>query len=141
MAPALRYRPRNADYSSVSPTSTDFRVLVAEDMADVRDVVCEALEADGLHVTAARDGTEALAVLDREAIDVLVTDFAMPGCDGLQVAKACKQQRPNAKVILLTAWDLHVKDNDCTQNGVDMVIAKPVHMRTLLAAVRTAAAR
>ena len=115
----------------------DCRVLIAEDTADVRDLLCDALQSSGFTVTAVQDGTQAVEALGSQAFDVLVTDFAMPGQDGLQVAKACKRQRPGAKVILLTAWDLWLKDSDCAESGVDMLMPKPVRLPALVAALRS----
>ena len=117
-----------------SPTR-DLRVLIAEDTAAVRDLLCEALHSGGFSVTAVPDGTQAIEALGSQAFDILVTDFAMPGYDGLQVAKACKRQRPEAKVIMLTAWDLWLKESDCIESGVDVVVPKPVGLPALFAAL------
>src|SRR2546429_3484597 len=116
----------------------DCRVLIAEDTADVRDLLCDALQSSGFTVTAVQDGTQAVEALGSQAFDVLVTDFAMPGHDGLQVAKACKRQRPGAKVIMLTAWDLWLKESDCIESGVDVVVPKPVGLPALFAALHQA---
>ncbi len=66
----------------------------------------------------------------------MLTDLAMPGLNGLQVAKACKRHRPGVKVVVLTGWDLLLEDAECIDHGVDMVIAKPVQIHVLTAALR-----
>ena len=59
------------------------RVLIADDDIVVRDVVRRYLERDGLDVSIAHDGNEALRLLGSEHIDVAVLDVMMPGPDGL----------------------------------------------------------
>ena len=111
------------------------RVLVAEDAKEYRDVLREELQRRGFVVTAVEDGAAALEVFPTQDFDVVLTDLAMPGYNGLQVAQGCKSQRPDVKVVLLTAWSLLLDDAECLEHGVDLVIAKPVLIHTLAAAL------
>src|SRR6476660_846551 len=80
------------------------RVLIADDDVVVRDVVRRYLERDGLDVSIAHDGTEALRLLGSERIDVAVLDVMMPGPDGLTLCRSLRQHGGYAvPVILLTA--------------------------------------
>ena len=80
------------------------RVLIADDDIVVRDVVRRYLERDGLDVSIAHDGTEALRLLGSERIDVAVLDVMMPGPDGLTLCRSLRQHGGYAvPVILLTA--------------------------------------
>jgi two-component system response regulator ResD len=80
------------------------RVLIADDDIVVRDVVRRYLERDGLDVSIAHDGTEALRLLSSERIDVAVLDVMMPGPDGLTLCRSLRQRRGySVPVILLTA--------------------------------------
>src|SRR3954449_8560790 len=80
------------------------RVLIADDDIVVRDVVRRYLERDGLDVSIAHDGTEALRLLGSERIDVAVLDVMMPGPDGLTLCRSLRQHGGYAMpVILLTA--------------------------------------
>jgi len=115
------------------------RVLLAEDAKDFRDLVCDELRHRGFAVMPVEDGTLALQAFRNQVFDVVLTDLAMPGYNGLQVAKACKGQRTHVKVVLLTAWDLLLDDEDCMDHGVDLVIPKPVQMRALAAALHQVA--
>jgi len=108
------------------------RVLFAEDARDFRELVRDALQGRGFAVTAVEDGVRAVEAFRWSTFDVVLTDLAMPGLNGLQVAKACKRHRPGVKVVVLTGWDLLLEDAD----GVDMVIAKPVQIPVLTAALR-----
>ncbi len=83
------------------------RVLVVEDDALVRMVTIEAIEEAGFEVTAAEDGVEALAVLEREgaALAAVLTDVAMPGgVSGIDVARAVRSDWPHLALILTTGY-------------------------------------
>lgn len=107
-------------------------MLFAEDARDFRELVRDELQDRGFAVTAVEDGVRAVEAFRWSTFDVVLTDLAMPGLNGLQVAKACKRHRPGVKVVVLTGWDLLLEDAD----GVDMVIAKPVQIHVLTAALR-----
>jgi two-component system capsular synthesis sensor histidine kinase RcsC len=118
------------------PTSeSNVRVLIAEDEKDVRDLLCEALRGHGFMVMAVEDGAQAIRAFRSQDFDIVLTDMAMPGYDGLQVAKACKRQRPSVKVIMLTAWDLLLDDKECIHHGVDRLIPKPLEVNTVVEAL------
>jgi CheY-like chemotaxis protein len=117
------------------PSSSPVRVLLAEDDEDVRAVLCEGLRAKGFMVKAVHDGEQAIRTFRRHDFDIVLTDMAMPGYDGLQVAKACKRQRPAVKVIVLTAWDPLLDDQECIQHGVDLLLPKPFEVETVAQAL------
>jgi len=120
----------------VADTRSNLRVLFAEDARDFRELMRDELRDRGFVVTAVEDGLRAVEAFRWSAFDIVLTDLAMPGLNGLQVAKACKQHRPGVKVIVLTGWDLLLEDEECIADGVDMVIAKPVQLHVLIAALR-----
>jgi CheY-like chemotaxis protein len=81
------------------------RVLLVDDEVLVREVLAEQLEDAGFTVLAAADGNAALGVLDRsETVDILVTDFSMPGMDGLAVIRAAQTRLPQLPAVLLTGY-------------------------------------
>ena len=59
-----------------------FRILVVEDNADMRELFCTVLSDSGYPCFPAADGLEALEIMDREYIDLIVADIMMPGMDG-----------------------------------------------------------
>jgi len=120
----------------VTDPRPSLRVLFAEDARDFRELVRDALQGRGFAVTAVEDGVRAVEAFRWSTFDVVLTDLAMPGLNGLQVAKACKRHRPGVKVVVLTGWDLLLEDAECIDHGVDMVIAKPVQIHVLTAALR-----
>ena len=79
------------------------RILVVDDEARMAAVVSAALERAGYECETAGDGESALAALDARGADALVTDWKMPGMDGLELLRRARERRPGLPVILLTA--------------------------------------
>ena len=81
------------------------RVLLADDHADVAEQLRSILEADFDVVGIVGDGSSLLAATYLLEPDVIVTDFAMPGMDGLEVTTEILHRTPDARVILITSHD------------------------------------
>jgi CheY-like chemotaxis protein len=73
------------------------RVLIVDDDASVRLVCAVNLKAEGLHVSEAADGLDALEQARRERPDLVLTDVAMPGLDGFQLAERLRGDEPNPR--------------------------------------------
>ncbi|MBU8808676.1 response regulator transcription factor [Mycolicibacterium goodii] len=114
------------------------RVLIADDDIVVRDVVRRYLERDGLDVTIAHDGSEALRLLETEQLDVAVLDVMMPGPDGLSL---CRELRKDGDyrlpVILLTALGEEDDRIAGLEAGADDYLTKPFSPRELALRVRS----
>ncbi len=114
------------------------RVLIADDDTVVRDVVRRYLERDGLEVSIARDGHEALRMLSTERIDVAVLDVMMPGPDGLELCTALRQHGGyDVPVILLTALGEEDDRIAGLEAGADDYVTKPFSPRELALRVRS----
>src|SRR3954447_18675615 len=114
------------------------RVLIADDDIVVRDVVRRYLERDGLDVSIAHDGTEALRLLGSERIDVAVLDVMMPGPDGLTLCRSLRQHSGYAMpVILLTALGEEDDRIAGLEAGADDYLTKPFSPRELALRVRS----
>jgi two-component system, OmpR family, response regulator ResD len=114
------------------------RVLIADDDTVVRDVVRRYLERDGLEVSVADDGTEALRLLGSERIDVAVLDVMMPGPDGLTLCRSLRQRGGYpVPVILLTALGEEDDRIAGLEAGADDYVTKPFSPRELALRVRS----
>lgn len=83
---------------------SQFRVLVADDDEITREMLAAILHAEGYPVHAARDGLEAIRILRAEETALVLTDYLMPGCDGIEVLKAAIRHNPKVAVVLVTAY-------------------------------------
>jgi two-component system response regulator ResD len=114
------------------------RVLIADDDTVVRDVVRRYLERDGLEVTVAGDGSEALRVLGTQRIDVAVLDVMMPGPSGLSLCRTLRQSGDySVPVILLTALGEEDDRIAGLEAGADDYLTKPFSPRELALRVRS----
>ena len=114
------------------------RVLIADDDTVVRDVVRRYLERDGLEVTVAGDGSEALRVLGTQRIDVAVLDVMMPGPSGLSLCRTLRQSGDySIPVILLTALSEEDDRIAGLEAGADDYLTKPFSPRELALRVRS----
>src|ERR1700742_4144580 len=114
------------------------RVLIADDDVVVRDVVRRYLERDGLDVSIAHDGAEALRLLGSERIDVAVLDVMMPGTNGLALCRSLRQAGDfSVPVILLTALGEEDARIAGLEAGADDYLTKPFSPRELALRVRS----
>jgi len=87
------------------PPKPALRVLMVDDDNMVREALACELEDRAFEVTTASDGLSALALVDGgQAMDVLVTDFSMPGMNGLSLIEEVRRRRPDVPALLLTGY-------------------------------------
>ncbi|MBS0658607.1 MAG: response regulator [Verrucomicrobia bacterium] len=125
--------PVGASDSTGGAEARSLRVLVIEDEAMVRDLLVQALEVEGHRVTGAENGEEGMRKFLAEAFDLVITDMAMPGMSGEQVAALVKQRESQTPVILLTGFAEFLERKSVP--SVDVVLSKPVDMLGLRKAV------
>jgi len=116
-------------------------VLVVDDTVANRKLLRVQLEAEGHTVLEASDGVEALAVLDREPVEVIISDILMPNLDGFGLCLAVrKHERFNAlPFIFYTSTYTSVADMRLGKNvGANQYLTKPASQAALIAALRDA---
>ncbi len=110
-------------------------ILVAEDDADIRQLVRDVLEHAGFEVIVSSDGQAALHVARTRRPDLLVLDLGLPGLDGLDVARSLRRES-ELPIIMLTA---RAEESDTLvglELGADDYVAKPFSTKELVARVR-----
>jgi two-component system phosphate regulon response regulator OmpR len=110
-------------------------IIVCDDETDLRDAVAEYLAKRGMDVRRAADGAVLRTLLAERPADCVVLDIAMPGEDGLSVARALRAESDIGIVMLTAAGDV-VDRVVGLEVGADDYIAKPVDLRELLARLR-----
>lgn len=101
-----------------------YKILVADDEAEIRDVLCLYLEKEGYEVVEAVDGLEAVRLIRQEKIDLAILDVMMPGLDGYRVLRNIREES-NLPVLMLSAKS---SDSDKILGldlGADDYITKP----------------
>ena len=111
-------------------------ILVAEDQADIRDLIALNLRHAGYDVTPVADGRAALdSQVDRSS-DLLILDLMMPGLDGLEVCKALRAKGRAMPILMLTAKSTELDRVLGLELGADDYLTKPFSMAELLARVK-----
>ncbi|QNH75956.1 sigma-54-dependent Fis family transcriptional regulator [Pseudomonas protegens] len=100
-------------------------LLVVDDEPKLCDLLSSALSQDGIQVFTASNGLHALKVLEQEDIDLVISDWRMPGMDGPQLLGEIKQRYPNLPVIVMTAYSTVKNAVQSMRNGAYDYIAKP----------------
>ncbi|HWS03666.1 MAG TPA: sigma-54 dependent transcriptional regulator, partial [Gammaproteobacteria bacterium] len=107
-------------------------VLIVEDDPSLREAMSDTLELAGYAVMAAADGTAALAVLDREAVGMVVSDVQMPSMDGHTLLKRIRTRNPELPVVLMTAYGTVQKAVDAMRCGAADYLLKPFDAEVLV---------
>ena len=110
----------------------DFRVLVVDDDDIARDVVSSILSREGYPVLTASDGLEAISAIMTEEIGMVVTDFRMPGADGLEVLKAAMRANPDTAVVIITAFGTLEATLEAIAEGAYDYLTKPFKMQEII---------
>ncbi|MDE1163811.1 MAG: sigma-54 dependent transcriptional regulator [Pseudomonas sp.] len=100
-------------------------VLVVDDEPKLCDLLVSALSSDSVQVLSAGNGLQALALLDKEAVDLVISDWRMPGMDGPQLLAEIKLRFPQIPVIVMTAYSTVKNAVQSMRNGAFDYIAKP----------------
>ena len=118
---------------------TQGTVVVADDDADIRDLVTFKLGSAGYTVVPAADGDEALRLITEHRPDLAVLDVMMPGQSGLDVLRSIRADEALAgtRVILLTARARDVDVDAGFSTGADDYLTKPFSPRELVHRVTT----
>ncbi len=112
-------------------TTGPLEILVVEDEEDQRLLITKYLEADGHRVTTAADGEEGVRKFLDGWYNVVITDRAMLGMSGIQVARTVRKRAPDKPIIMLTGFGGMMDAAGETVDDVDVVLSKPVTMEEL----------
>lgn len=109
-----------------------FNILVAEDDEDMRELFCTVLSDSGYNAIPAADGEEALDIMEREYIDLLVADIMMPKMDGYELTEAIRGAKYNLPILMVTAKDQFNDMQKGFRLGTDDYMVKPINVKELV---------
>src|SRR5213596_3085848 len=90
--------------SAPSEASRRPGILVVDDDAGIRENIADLLSSENYEVVSAANADEAMRVLDSQRIDLLLTDFQMPGRNGVELIEAARRANQRVPAILMTAY-------------------------------------
>lgn len=113
------------------------RVLVVDDEADFLATYERLLRRQGYDVIAAGSRTAALAAVERDHVDLVISDLRLPDGDGLEVVRAVRAAAEPPPVIVVTGFPSEERRRAAIAAGATGFLAKPFAATTLLALVRS----
>ena len=96
----------------------------------------EILISEGHNIYTVCDGEQGVDVFRKKKFDLVITDLAMPGMTGWQVAKEIKKIDKNMPVILTTGWELMPSEEESDKKNVDIIVKKPFTVNSLTEAIK-----
>jgi two-component system chemotaxis sensor kinase CheA len=101
------------------------KLLVVEDDADLRDAICESLNGIGCEISAVANAEDALDCLRQDTFFAIVSDYRMPGMNGLELCRRVKQEFPRMKFVILTGYADKSAVLEGLRVGIDDLLEKP----------------
>lgn len=107
------------------------RVLIVDDADQVADVIQSTLVQLGHRVETAGDAKEALRKFEPGKYDLVITDFAMPKVNGIELATSIRKKAPGQRIIMVTAYAFSIAANDGRELPVNHILHKPFSPRDI----------
>jgi two-component system, NtrC family, response regulator HydG len=119
-------------------TGAAARILVVDDSPDTLEVLGRTLGGHGYDIVSAANAAEALAVLERSQVDLVVTDFRMPGVDGMELTRHVRENHRDTEVVMITGYGSITHAVSAMKSGAAEYLPKPFTEEELAAAVSRA---
>ena len=116
-------------------------ILVVDDEPDIVESLKDVLEAHlgQVKVLTASSGKAGLALFKKEGVDLVISDYRMPGMDGLEFLTKCRETNPNTPRILITAYpELDAAVRAINEAQIQNFLTKPIMPDALMQAVNAA---
>lgn len=109
-----------------------FSILVVEDDETLNKMICAKLKQENFKTFSAFDGEDALKVMDKEYIDLIICDIMMPKMDGYELTKTLRSASYQLPILMITAKD-QMEDMECGfKAGTDDYLVKPIRMKEMI---------
>lgn len=114
------------------PGDIVFNVLLVEDDIKLRQLFCTVLTKSGYRTIGAGDGAEALEIIDKEYIDIIISDIMMPNMDGYELTKTLRDARINIPILMITAKESFQDKRQGFLAGTDDYMVKPIDVNEMV---------
>ena len=109
----------------------DKKILLVEDDEWIRDSLTEYFGTEGCHILAVETAEEGMRLIKQEDWNIILTDYKLPGIDGLTFSKRIQEIRPDAIKILITAYKSKEVVSKARNAGIQDLIGKPFTIKTI----------
>ena len=108
------------------------RILLVDDNEDFLDSTRDVLEIEGYDVVTATSGEEAVGLAAAETFDLILMDIKMPGMNGVEACKIIRDERPNLKVVLMTAYAVEDLVQEALKDDAVGIFFKPLDIEKVI---------
>ncbi len=112
-------------------------ILLVDDELAILKVLSRDLREENFLVTAVSSGSDAIRALHDTLYDLVITDLAMAGINGVDVLRATRKIAPMTAVIIITGYEDSKKAREAISIGVDDLLAKPFEIEKLITSIQT----
>lgn len=109
-----------------------FSIMVVEDDNNSRRLTADVLEENGYIAITAKDGVEALDIMDRKHVDLIIADIMMPRMDGYELTRQLRKAGGNTPILMVTAKETPSDKKKGFITGTDDYMVKPVDEEEML---------
>ena len=109
-----------------------FKILVVEDNKNLRKLMTTYLKRNSYETLEAEDGVQALEVMDKNHVDLIVSDVMMPNMDGYELTRELREAKFMIPILMVTAKETIDDKREGFLSGVDDYMVKPVDMDELV---------
>ncbi|ADU67118.1 response regulator [Desulfurispirillum indicum] len=107
-------------------------ILVVDDNNELRENICEALESENYTCLSAASGEEAIDIARNHAFEAALVDLVLPGINGIELIGQLRQQRPHARIIMITAYATVENAVEAMKQGASDYLIKPFNTSDLV---------
>ncbi len=104
----------------------------------ILDLIAAMSQSMGYEVAVASSGPEGIALARRQRFTLVLTDLAMPGMSGLEVAAEIRKLQPDTPIVLVTGWEVTTDRAQLEEAGIVRVLYKPFRIEQLTEIIRSA---
>jgi len=113
------------------PELKKLKILLVDDDEWIRDSLSIYFESEGFRIKACRSAEAGLKILERERFDVIITDYKLPGIDGVSFLERIRLSHPAVVKIMISAYLSESVFQQAKQAGAQQLIAKPFTVETI----------
>lgn len=111
------------------------RILIVEDDEEMRSLLKDFLEEEGFETDSVSNGSDAFRKIVKEPFNLIITDIRMPGLTGLDILPGIRKLRPEASIIVITAFGSEEVYRRSFERGTSGYLEKPIHINKLKALI------
>jgi CheY-like chemotaxis protein len=117
------------------------RIMIIEDDEEMRSLLKDFLEEEGLETDSVNNGADALGKLSKDHVDLILTDIRMPGLTGLDILPRIRRLNPKTPIIVMTAYGSDDVRRRSLERGATAYLEKPILLTQLRTLIREMVSR